>query len=48
MIKKYNHDDAKYITIRDVENLFHQSTDKDYYKPISLSSTLTTVSCGHI
>ena len=34
-LKKYHdHDDAKYIGIRDVENLFNPSTDKDYYKPI--------------
>ena len=33
-LKKYqDHDDAKYIGIKDVGNLFNQSTDKDYYKP---------------
>ena len=36
--KYYNHDDAKYIGIRDVGNLFNQSTDKDYYKPIKTKS----------
>ena len=34
----YGHDDAKYIGIRDVENLLNQSTDKDYYKPIKTGS----------
>ena len=28
--KYYDHDDAKYIGIRDVGNLFNQSTDKNY------------------
>ena len=38
-LKKYHdHDDAKYIGIRDVGNLFNQSTDKDYYKPIKTKS----------
>ena len=39
-LKKYydDHDDAKYIFIRDVGNLFNQSTDKDYYKPIKTKS----------
>ena len=36
--KYYDHDDAKYIGIRDVGNLFNQSTDKDYYKPIKTKS----------
>ena len=27
--KYYDYDDAKYISIRDVGNLFNQSTDKD-------------------
>ena len=36
-LKKYHdHDDAKYIEIRDVGNLFNQSIDKDYYKPIKI------------
>ena len=35
MLKKYHdHDDTKYIGTRDVGNLFNQSTDKDYYRPI--------------
>ena len=39
MLKKYyDHVDAKYIRIRDVGNLFNQSTDKDYYKPIKTKS----------
>ena len=36
--KYYDHDDAKYIGIRDVGNLFNQSADKDYYKPIKTKS----------
>ena len=32
--KCHDHGDAKCVRIRDVENLFNQSTDKDYYKPI--------------
>ena len=39
MLKKYyDHDDAKYIGIGDIGNLFNQSTDKDYYKPIKTKS----------
>ena len=38
-IKKYHdHDDARYISIRDAGNLFSQSTDKDYYKLIKIKS----------
>ena len=38
-LKKYHdHGDAKCVRIRDVENLFNQSTDKDYYKPIKAKS----------
>ena len=29
--KYHDHDDAKYIGIRDIGNLFNQSTYKDYY-----------------
>ena len=36
--KYYDHDDAKYIGIRDVGNLFNQSADKDYYKPTKTKS----------
>ena len=36
--KYYDHDDAKYIGIRNVRNLFNQSTDKDYYKLIKSKS----------
>ena len=40
MLKKYyDHDDAKYIRIRDVGNLFNLSADKDYYKPIKTKSS---------
>ena len=39
MLKKYyDHDNAKCIGIRDVGNLFNQSADKDYYKPIKTES----------
>ena len=31
--KNCEHDDARYIGIGDIGNLFNQSTDKDYYKP---------------
>ena len=38
-LKKYHdYDDAKYIGIKDVGNLFNQSTDKDYYKPLKTKS----------
>ena len=36
--KYYDHDEAKYIGIRDVRNLFNQSNDKDYYKPMKTKS----------
>ena len=32
--KYYDYDDFEYKGIRDVENLFNQSTDGDYYKSI--------------
>ena len=39
-LKKYHdYDDAEYKGIRDVGNLFNQSTDEDYYKPIKTKST---------
>ena len=42
MLKKhYDHDDVKYIRIRDVRKLFNQSTDKNYYKPIESKSAFT-------
>ena len=34
--KYYDYDDNKYKGIRDVENLFNQSTEEDYYKPIKI------------
>ena len=37
--KYYDYDDIEYKGIRDVENLFNQSTDEDYYKPIKTKST---------
>ena len=36
--KYYYYDDAEYIGIRDVGNLFSQSTDEDYYKPVKTKS----------
>ena len=41
--KKYHdHDDAKYVGIRDVKNLFDQSNDKGYYKPIKTKSAFNS------
>ena len=35
MLKKYyDYDDVEYKEIRNVENLFNQTTDEDFYKPI--------------
>ena len=36
--KYFNHDDAKYIGIKDAGRLFKQSTDKIYYKPMRTES----------
>ena len=36
--KCFGYDDIKYKGIRNVENLFNQSTDEDYYKPIKTDS----------
>ena len=36
--KYYDYDDVEYKGIRDVENLFNQSNDEDYYKPIKTKS----------
>ena len=36
--KHYNYDDTEYIGIRDIGNLFNQSIDEDYYKPIKTKS----------
>ena len=44
MLKKYNHDDAKYIGMRDVGNLFKQSLVKiitNQQKPKVLSMVIT-------
>ena len=38
--KYYDYDDIKYKGIRDVGNLFSQSIDEDYYKPIKTVDTL--------
>ena len=38
--KYHDHDDAKYLRIKDIGNLFNQSTDKDYYKPTKNKSAL--------
>ena len=38
-LKKYYHNDnIEYRVIKDIRNLFNQSTDKDYYKPIKTTS----------
>ena len=40
-LKKYHdYDDAEYKGIRDVGNLFKQSTEEDYYKPLNTTSAL--------
>ena len=36
--KYYDYDDIEYKGIRDVESVFNQSTDEDYYKPIKTIS----------
>ena len=36
--KYYDYDDIEYKGIRDLENLFNQSTNEDYYKPIKTTS----------
>ena len=36
--KYYDYDNAEYKGIRDIENLFNQSTDEDYYKAIKTKS----------
>ena len=41
--KYYDHDDAKYIGIRNVGNLFSQWIDKDYYKPIKTKSAFNGI-----
>ena len=38
-LKKYHHNDnIEYRVTKDIRNLFNQSTDKDYYKPIKTTS----------
>ena len=37
--KYYDYDDAEYIEIRNVGNLFNKPTDQGYYKPIKTKST---------
>ena len=37
--KYYDYDDAKYIGIKDIKDLFDLSTSEDYYKPIIVKST---------
>ena len=39
--KYYDYDDAEYIGIRHIGNLFNQSTDKDYYELIVLLMVIT-------
>ena len=36
--KYYDYDDAEYKGIRDIGNLFNQSIDEDYYKPIKTTN----------
>ena len=36
--KHYNYDDTEHISTRDIENLFNQLTDEDYYKSIKTKS----------
>ena len=36
--KCHDYDNAEYVGIRDVGNVFSQSTDKDYYKPVKTKS----------
>ena len=36
--KYYDYNNTEYIGIRDIENLFNQSTDEDYYKPIKTTN----------
>ena len=36
----YDYEDTEYVGIRDIENLFNQSTDEDYYKPIKTNDVL--------
>ena len=36
--KYYDYDDVECIGIRDIGNLFNQSIDEDYYKPIKTQS----------
>ena len=37
--KYYDYEDPEYIGIRDVGNLFNQSTDEDYYQPIKTTNS---------
>ena len=48
MIKKekynpYDRDDFDYYGIRDVENLFDEVSEEDYYKPILVKSSFRVV-----
>ena len=36
----YDYDDAEYKGIRDIGNLFNQSTDEDYYKPVRTKAVM--------
>ena len=40
--KYYDYDHIEYKGIRDVENLFNQLTDEDYYKPIKTKSAFNS------
>ena len=35
----YDRDDFDYCGIRDIENLFHEASEEDYYKPIFVKSS---------
>ena len=39
IIKKNNRDDFYYYGIRDIENLFDEVSEENYYKPIFLKSS---------
>ena len=43
--KYYDYDDTEYQGIRDVANLFNQSTNEDYYKPVWTKSAFN---CNYI
>ena len=40
--KYYDYDDIEYKGIRDIENLYDLSINKDYYKPIIINDTFNS------